>query len=232
MKAYFVTGTDTNIGKTTVSRALLSAATMRGLRTGCMKPVESGCSLSDSAELLPHDTLQLLQATNLGQLVDEACVYRLRDPVAPGIACWQERIQISLDKIELIFASVTERNPDFILMEGAGGMLVPIGQGRMVIDIAAHLQLPVLIVAKPSLGTINHTLLSIEAAQSRGLHVYGFIFCDREDGTAQGTTASNANHITLHTGVPYLGCLPKLMQWSTNFLAEAAERNLLLDFLL
>lgn len=232
MRAYFVAGTDTNVGKTTVSAALLSAATLRGLRTGCMKPAESGCLLSEDGELVPQDAVQLLRASNLGQSLEEVCAFRLRAPLAPGVAAQQEGIQICLEQIGLLFAALVRRRPDFVLVEGAGGMLVPLSPGKLVIDIASHLQLPVLIVGRPGLGTINHTLLSIEAAKSRQLRVAGFLFSNPEEGSFADIVASNAEQIRLYSGVPYLGCLPKVMSWSPAYLAEAAGNYLALDSLL
>ena len=118
-----------------------------------------------------------------------------------------------------------------MIVEGAGGLLVPLGAGRNMADLARTLELPILIVARPSLGTVNHTLLTIEAARHRGLRVLGVIFSRTRE--AEGPDEpSNPAAIARYGEVPILGVLPRLTGQDLPQLAEAAARHLALDRLL
>lgn len=221
--AYFVTGTDTGVGKTTVSRALLAAATARGLRTRCFKPVESGCSRGPDGVLVPGDAVSLWEATDRGQSRESACLYRFEEPVAPGVAAARLGMSIDLGAIARAFAFIRADGPDFLLVEGAGGLLVPLGGGKSIADLAVLLGLPLLIVARPGLGTINHTLLTVEAARARGLLVDGVIFSCGAGDVERDVIASNAAEIRAGSGVPVLGTLAKQSDLSATGLAAAVE---------
>lgn len=221
--AYFVTGTDTGVGKTTLSRALLAAATERGLRTRCFKPAESGCTRGPDGMLVPRDADSLWEATDRGQPRESACLYRFEEPVAPGVAATRLGTSIDLGAVARAFASIRADGPDFLLVEGAGGLLVPLGGGKSIADLAVLLGLPLLIVARPSLGTINHTLLTIEAARARGLLVQGVIFSCGAADVERDAAASNAAEIQAGSGVPVLGTLPNQSDLSVTGLAVAIE---------
>jgi dethiobiotin synthetase len=221
--AYFVTGTDTAVGKTTVGRALLAAATARGLRTRCCKPVESGCARAADGSLIPHDAEALWAATDRIQSRESVCLYRFEDPVAPGVAAERAGQAIDLAAIARHVGSLGESAPDFLLVEGAGGLLVPLGAGQTIADLALLLSFPLLIVARPGLGTINHTLLTIEAARARGLTVGGVIFSAADGASDPAGMASNAAEIHKASGVLVLGELPYLPGASPQELARAIE---------
>ncbi|WP_428268436.1 dethiobiotin synthase [Haliangium sp.] len=206
MRGYFVTGTDTGVGKTTVGRALLAAATARGLRTRCLKPAETGCTRAHDGDLLAHDAEALWEATDRGQPRASACIYRFEESVAPGVAAAREKVELDFDRIRARFDEFTGQC-DFVLVEGAGGLLVPMGRGRTIADLVVCIGLPLLIVARPTLGTINHTLLTIEAAQHRALDVVGVIFSASEGEPDPDAVASNAEEIRAASGVPVLGYL-------------------------
>jgi dethiobiotin synthetase len=222
MIGYFVTGTDTGVGKTTVSRALLAAATARGLRTRCFKPAESGCSRAADGALVPHDAHALWEATDRAQPLESVCLYRFEEPVAPGVAATRLGTSIDLGAIAAAVAAIQADAPDFLLVEGAGGLLVPLGGGRSIADMAIILGLPLLIVARPTLGTINHTLLTIEAARSRGLVTHGVIFSSGSPVEA-ADVASNAAEVWSGGGVRVLGTLLYQCDLSSPHLAAAIE---------
>lgn len=222
MIGYFVTGTDTGVGKTTVSRALLAAASARGLRTRCFKPAESGCSRAADGNLIPRDAYALWEATDRTQPLESVCLYPFEEPVAPGVAAARLGTSIDLRAIVADVSAVQADAPDFLLVEGAGGLLVPLGGRQSIADMAVLLGLPLLIVARPTLGTINHTLLTIEAAQGRGLAVHGVIF-SADRAVAAGDIASNAAEIVSGGGVPVLGTLPYQHDLSLYPLAAAIE---------
>ena len=231
MKAYFVTGTDTDVGKTTVSMALLAAATRRGLQTRCMKPVESGCKRARDGSLTPADATRLAGVCSSKQSLMTTCPYRFQEPVAPGMAAEARGITIDLNRIEERYRSLAFDKPDFILVEGAGGLLVPLGGKRLIADMACKLGLPLLVVARPGLGTINHTLLTVQGARLRGLRVAGVIFSNQQKKLDK-LTGPNAQEIALLGEVRYLGCLPKVDTRSVSAMADAAESSLDCDYLM
>ncbi|MCG8422937.1 MAG: dethiobiotin synthase [Proteobacteria bacterium] len=231
MKAFFVTGTDTGVGKTTVSTALLAAASQRGLRTACMKPVESGCKQTLDGRLLPVDATELAAVASMKQDLEAVCLYRFAAPVAPGVAAERAGRTIDFELVKRRFSTLIAMKPDFLLVEGAGGLLVPMGAGRMIADLIALLQIPMLVVARPGLGTINHTLLTIAVARQHRLDVAGLVFsCQEPDG--EPLVTSNVREITRASQVRYLGCLPHLSARTLTALAEAAERSLECSFLM
>jgi len=214
MPSFFVTATDTAAGKTTASLAMLRSARRRGLKVACMKPVESGVSGGGG------DAEALAEAA--GVPAGDVAVYRLADPVAPGVAA--ARAGVDLD-----FAPIWERlrlleagHPDLLLVEGAGGLLVPLGGGRMIADLVGELGLPLLVVARDALGTINHTLLTVEAALARGLTVAGVILCQTE-----AARDGEDNLVEIERGLagaaPVLGIVPHLLDRSAEALADAGD---------
>jgi dethiobiotin synthetase len=224
MIAYFVTGTDTGVGKTTVGRALLAAATARGLRTRCCKPVESGCVRAADGSLSPEDAEALWLATSRDQPRESACLYCFEEPVAPGVAAERTGQSIDIRAIARHVRALTEPATDLLLVEGAGGLLVPLGGRQTIADLAFALSFPLLIVARPGLGTINHTLLTIESARARGLAISGIIFA-ADAGLETASMASNAAEIVRASGVPVLGHLPYLPGASLPVLSGAIESS-------
>ena len=156
---FFVTGTDTGVGKTEVSAALLSAMVKRGERPFAFKPAESG-GTGDA------DTLR--EAGGGWQSLEDVCLYRLEKPLAPALAAREEGVKIEWKRVLSHFKTFG-RGPGVV--EGAGGLFVPFDGKRDVIDLIAALKLPVVLVARAGLGTINHTALSLDALHARKLEV-------------------------------------------------------------
>ncbi len=155
-EAFWVSGTNTDIGKT-----LLSAILLKWLDYSYFKPVQSG-----SIEGTDTDTIKALTKLPDARFLPESVL--LKEPLSPHTAAALEGVTINLDAIEL-----PKTRP--LLLEGAGGLLVPLNDEKLLIDLMLKFQLPVLLVASSGLGTINHTLLSIEALRSRGLELLGVI---------------------------------------------------------
>jgi dethiobiotin synthetase len=216
MIGLFVTATDTGVGKTFVSCALVRAAVRRGLRVAVMKPCETGDG---------DDGEQLLRATD--RALDPSLVrpYRFHLPASPEVAADAEGAVIDLDRIVAAYDELA-RDADFILVEGAGGLLVPLAPGILMADLAARLGLPLVIVARLSLGTVNHTLLTIEAARHRQLAVAGVIF-SRATETHGADEATNPHAIAHYGRTHILGALPHVTDAAA--LDDTAERMLLLD---
>jgi dethiobiotin synthetase len=193
VKAYFVTGTDTGVGKTFVSAGILHSLRRRGVRTAALKPAETGCDPD------PADGLLLARAAGTCLV---PFTYRL--PVAPAVAGRVEGNPFTLPPVRAAFDGL---DADFCLVEGAGGLLVPFADGVLVAHIAAALGLPLLIVARASLGTINHTLLTVLAARERGLVVAGVIL-NRVFDTLGPDEPYNIGEIKRYARVEVLGTVP------------------------
>lgn len=224
-KTYFLTGSDTGAGKTTVAAAILAAATRRGLRAAAFKPIESGCRTVDGAPR-PADAERLRVAAGGHQPIDEVCLFALSHPLAPQWAADLEGRSLDLDAITSAAGRLVDRDLHIIIIEGAGGLLVPLTATRRVIDLAVDLGQPLLIAARAGLGTINHTSLMIEAARARGLRIAGVLLGQVEGPLAADLVSRTRASIERWAGVPVLGCLPHLPRASLDELAAAAERHL------
>lgn len=207
MRGLFVTGTDTGVGKTLVSAALILWARSRGLRVGGMKPAESGC-LRDGGELIPADALLLQRAAGGQDPLDRVCPFRMEAPLAPGIAAAREGVPVDLTTIGAGFAALREQHPDGVVVEGAGGLLVPIDSSfHTCRDLASSLGLPVLVVGRGGLGTINHTALTLEALHASRLPCVGVIL-SASTKEEEAAAKENATAIERLCGVPILAVLP------------------------
>ncbi len=179
MKAqgFFVTGTDTGVGKSLVSAALLHAYATLGYRVVGMKPVAAGAELHDGI-WCNEDVLQLQAASNLTPEValDAAWVnpYLLRTPVAPHIAADRQGVAIELPRIRDAYEQLAAR-ADVVVVEGAGGFRVPLSATRDSADLVVHLGLPIILVVGMRLGCLNHALLTAEAIAVRGLVLAGWV---------------------------------------------------------
>jgi dethiobiotin synthetase len=199
MKNYFITGTDTGVGKTHVTALLLAELRRRGIRAAAMKPIACG---RDGR----HDAEQYGALMNHEQPLDVMNPVYLRHPLAPIVAAKLECRRIDLRQIHSAFRLLSSVYRP-VLVEGAGGLLVPIKRDYFVGDLARDLKLPVIIVARLGLGTINHTLLTVRQAQAMGLQVAGIVLNDTTGhrGLAERT---NIKVIPELTGVPLLGVVP------------------------
>ncbi len=202
MSALLVTGTDTGIGKTFVACALAHALRARGRTVAVMKPVETGV-VSE-----PEDALRLRAAAADPAPLDDICPYRLRAPLAPAVAARAEGVTIDLARLETLIRR-RQAAADVLLVEGAGGLLVPIRDGITYADLAARLGLPLLVVAANRLGTINHCALTARVAAAAGLTVLGFVL-SQPTLDHDPSIASNAATIERLAGLTCLGEIPHL----------------------
>ena len=169
MSAVFVSGTDTGCGKTAVACALARSLRAAGKRVRVLKPIETGC-----VDGIPADARALAEAAGDDAPLERLCPYRFALPAAPEVAARAEGIAIDLARIESALA-LADKDADLVIVEGAGGLLVPIAPGLDMAGLARHLGLPLLVATRATLGTINHTLLTLEAARARGLRVLGVV---------------------------------------------------------
>ena len=206
-KGIFITGTDTEVGKTFVAGGLARTWLKMGKRVGVMKPIESGCARSDGV-LQPLDALFLKKMSSSTDELDLIVPYRLEHPLAPSIAAELEGIEIDLKNIESIYQQL-ERTYDVILVEGGGGLLSPLYKTFTNVDLIKLLGIPVIVVARNALGTINHTLLTVECARSNALSILGVII---NNLSPEGDPSTNDNPQVIKelSGQPLLGTIPFL----------------------
>jgi dethiobiotin synthetase len=169
----FVTGTDTGVGKTHVSCAVLRAMRRRGLSVAARKPAESGCALVEG-ELIAADAVALREAAGAEEPLETICALRLVEALAPGIAA--ERADASLD-MDVLVREYRARaaDVDLLLVEGAGGLLVPLAGEVDCAELAARLGARLVVVVGVRLGAINHALLTLQVARHRGLAIEGVV---------------------------------------------------------
>lgn len=172
-RGYFVTGTDTGVGKTLVSAALLHAFAMRGLRAVGMKPVAAGCEWRDGV-MYWTDVEQLCAAGNVVAAQALVNPYRFEPAIAPHIAAAQAGVTIRLDVIAQAY-TLLQAQSDVVIVEGAGGFRVPLNDHQDMAALASQLSLPVILVVGMRLGCINHALLSAEAIHHSGLPLAGWV---------------------------------------------------------
>jgi dethiobiotin synthetase len=233
-QAFFVTGTDTGVGKTTVSCAVASALAARGLRVGVSKPAETGCAADADGSLVPADAVRLKFFAGCAEPLDVVCPERYAEPLAPSIAARRAGREVDWTMLQSSVRGVAERH-DVTLVEGAGGLLVPLAGTRSFADMAAELRLPVVVVVGNRLGALNHALLTLRQARALGLSVIGYVV---NTLSAESDAATQTNVDTLADLVgPALGVLPWLGPVECTLsersrLAAAAEASLALSRLL
>ena len=168
MRGLFVTGTDTGVGKSVVAAAICAALAARGERVAAFKPAVSG--LDEEPGEFGRDHELLASVASAGQSPEEVAPWRFGPPVSPHHAA-----ELAGERIEPAQLVAAARVHELLVCEGVGGLLVPITPGYLVRDLAIDLELPVVVAARTGLGTINHTLLTVEAARTAGLRVAGVV---------------------------------------------------------
>ncbi|WP_226664560.1 dethiobiotin synthase [Microbulbifer aggregans] len=212
---FFVTGTNTEVGKTYVSAALLQAAAARGLQTAAVKPVASGCELTEQG-LRNSDALTLQEAMTLELPYQQVNPVALEPAIAPHIAAMEARKNLDAGRLAGVCRGVMSGAAEFVVIEGAGGWRVPLTPRTMLSDLPRALQLPVILVVGMELGCINHALLTAEAIRRDGLQLAGWVgnFV-RESGMVRAE--ENLGTLRALLPAPCLGVLP--------FDAQADYRN-------
>jgi dethiobiotin synthetase len=203
-KGIFITGTDTGVGKTIVSAALARLLMLHEVNVGVMKPVTSGCGEVDGR--LVSDDAELLAWAAGVPVTDEVAPYLLREPIAPSAAAEKDGVRIDFGRIRDAYAALAVRH-DVVIVEGAGGLMVPLSGGLLVADLVNRLQLPLLVVARPNLGTVNHTCLTCFTAKQLGIDLRGVVVNNYP--AAPDLAEATAPHlIDSLCGAPLLGRFP------------------------
>jgi len=180
----FITGTDTAVGKTVVAGAIAAYLRGKGKSIGVMKPAETGCALKDGRPF-PKDAYFLKRASGSEDSLEDICPYSFVEPLAPAVAAKRAGVKIKTGFIRDKFAAIAARH-DMVIVEGAGGIMVPLSGKYLFLDLAAELGLPVVIVGRAGLGIINHTLLTVQAVRARGLAIHAIIL-NNNDASDAGT---------------------------------------------
>lgn len=173
MSGLFIAGTDTGVGKTLVAKALILRGVAAGKRVAAMKPVSAGC-VQTSEGWLNDDVAQLRAASNVALPLALMNPYAFELPIAPHIAAQQAGIEIDLARIESAYREI-ESQSDEVIVEGVGGLLVPLNAKQTAADIVLCLNLPVILVVGMRLGCLNHALLTLEAMQRRGIKLEAWV---------------------------------------------------------
>jgi dethiobiotin synthetase len=184
-RGVFITGTDTGVGKTHIAKGVIEALRRQGRKVAAFKPIVTG-GMSD---------VKMLAAEN---------VYAFKAPLAPSVAARLEHRNISIDKILSRYRWLCLKN-DFVVVEGIGGIMVPIKKGYFVSDLIKDMDIPVVIVARPGLGTINHILLTISHARACGIKILGVVFNETKKVKMGICERTNPKEIERQAGVPILG---------------------------
>ncbi len=204
-KGVFITGTDTGVGKTYFAAGLARALVRARVGVGVMKPAETGCR-RQSGRLVPRDALLLIKSSEAGDSLSLINPYRFQKPLAPLVAAKLEGKQIVPGRIMSSFYELARRH-DFLIIEGAGGIMVPLRHDYTYRELACDMGLPVLIVARAGLGTVNHTLLTVLSLNDKGLKIAGIVLNQPQSARRGLAEKTNPALIEEICGVPVLGVL-------------------------
>lgn len=219
----FITGTDTGVGKSIVAAVLARLLRLRGVDVVVMKPVTSGC-IERNGTLISEDAELLVWSAGLPCVEHDNAPYLLKAPIAPSEAATLDGIKIDFHTIRDSYVRLTERH-DFVIVEGAGGLMVPLAGGLLVADLINTLQLTSLVVTRPNLGTINHTLLTTYAARQMGIRVAGIIINNYPSEPDQAE--SYAPHLLGSlASAPILGIFPSITETDQHSLVERLSEEI------
>lgn len=229
---YFITGTDTGVGKTIVSAAILRGFIKKGLKVGAMKPIETGCINKDGI-LLPSDGMFLRDMAEMNDPLELVTPIKFENPLSPLVASRLEDMDIDLERIFRIFENLKKKY-DYLIVEGIGGLMVPILKEEKkkaktfyyVRDLIKDLGLEVIIVSRPTLGTINHTLLTVEALKNKKIPIKGFILNYIQSSKGDIAEKTNPEILTEILDIPLLGKLPYLTELTKDNIGETALKSL------
>jgi dethiobiotin synthetase len=216
----FVTGTDTDVGKTMISSGLAAVLKEKKLDVGVFKPLLSGIAREDPIS----DTSLLKQLSQTSLSYKEITPFEFKEPLAPYMAAKLEGKSVRLEQVLNHWENIKGKH-DFFIVEGAGGISVPLGEDFLVSDLIKALKLPIVIVARPNLGTVNHIFLTVQYAKSQGLTIAGIVIngINEHPDLAEKT---NPELIEKLCGVPILGITPKLKEISNENIKKMVKDHI------
>ena len=206
MRSFFITGTDTDVGKTFITCALIEAFAARGIRAVPMKPIAAG-TINVNGVIMNADVAALCDVSGTEAALADINPYCFSEPIAPHLAAMHESIVVKIDVIRAAFDRL-KANAELVLVEGAGGFLVPLSDSQSMAEIPAALGLDVILIVDMRLGVLNHALLTVEAIRARGLKLGGWVANTAAAGVPM--LAFNENLATLERLIdaPLLGMVP------------------------
>ncbi|MFQ5451369.1 MAG: dethiobiotin synthase [Nitrospinaceae bacterium] len=214
-QGFFITGTDTGVGKTVITACLLSLFKKHGMDVGVMKPLETGVD-PECSSAANSDALFLMELAGTGDPLAEVSPFRFKPAASPCQAARLENRSIEPGKIVRGLRQLADRH-ELMLVEGIGGLLVPITPTYFVCDLVRDLGLPLLVVARVTLGTLNHTLLTLRVAIQMGIEVRGVLLNHLEPGEGTGIEKNQGSILTEISGIPIVGECP--------FMGPVSEKN-------
>lgn len=225
MSNIFISGTDTGVGKTLISSGLVRLARKRGINCVGIKPVETGCPIKDGM-LEPIDGRILWEAGDRSFSLDECAPYRFAMPASPFRAAAMEDSNLRVSDIVEHVLAVSE-DATMTVVEGAGGLMAPVEDHKMMIDIIEQLRFPTILVARMALGTINHTVLSVEALQKRKIPIKGIVLSVSQEfsGPEEEYTPGDLARIVPDIPIVKFPFLKQTHNIDPEVLSEAMERN-------
>ena len=240
-RGFFITGTDTGVGKTVIAGALLLIIRSLGISVCGMKPIETGCMKSENvvqkAEsrvkdtlLIPADGMFLKEIADMDDSIDIITPIRFENHLAPFPASEIEGTPVDIEKIKKAFEDLL-RKYDMAVIEGIGGLLVPLNRNYFVLDLIKQFGLPVVIVSRPGLGTINHTLLTVNYAIKEGLHVAGIIMNYSQSPEKTLAEETNPKVIRQISPVPLIGIFPYLEDLEKSIMEQTAVKTLNIEII-
>lgn len=212
---YFITGIDTDIGKTFITKGLALAYEKKGKKVGVFKPLQSGAIKTENGFLAPD----LEAIKEVSQTIKTKCSYLLEGEVSPALAARLAGIKIDIKKIKSDFNEFSNEN-DVTLVEGAGGILAPATDDMLCADLIKALNIPIIIVTVPFLGRLNHTLLTIHYAKTMNIPIKGIIINKIPSNTDDLASKNFINELKMYTNVPIIGKINELNKNDTNIISS------------
>jgi dethiobiotin synthetase len=219
-KGFFITGTDTDIGKTFTTAGLAGSLRELGIDVGVFKPMMSGVKREDPTS----DAYLLKQLSKDEHSLEVINPFQFDEPLAPYLASKRAGKLISIEEILQKWEDIKNTH-DCYLVEGAGGLAVPLGGSFLVSDLARAIGFPLIIIARPSLGTVNHTLLTIHYAKSMGLKVAGVIINGLKEEQTGVAEQTNPSLIEEFSGIPVIGVIPWVKQPTSEKIIQSIKQN-------
>jgi dethiobiotin synthetase len=223
LKGFFITGTDTEIGKTMITGLLTRYFLSKGVKAFPYKPIQSGAIQVNGKWVAPD--VEFYEEITKQSFNNETNTYLLNTPSSPHLAAMKDHIQIEPHKIIQQVEKLTTQK-DLVFVEGAGGLIVPLNEETTILDLIEEVSLPVILVARAGLGTINHTSLSVMALKQRNIPIAGIIINQNSPDGNEEIEVDNQRMIEKLTGVPVIGKL-KYIDLDKEKLSELDEKQLM-----
>jgi dethiobiotin synthetase len=221
MSGFFITGVDTGAGKTTVTASLIAYCKRKGMHVGYMKPIETGVD-PDCYSSANSDAQFLAEVAGDGAKISDICPVQLKTPASPYQACLIEGTAVDMERVLRAYRKL-ESEREIMLVEGIGGLSVPISRDRMLYHLVREIALPILVVAPLRLGALNHVLLTLRAAREEKLAIAGIILVDVGDVGDDPVLKDLGKMIAEFTPIPVLGTCPYLDPMAPEIFSEKLD---------